>query len=64
MTLVSELEMRPLVARCPFGLGRLYRRTRKRDQAQEHLSAATAMCREMGMNYWLEELETQLETFK
>jgi hypothetical protein len=45
------------VAHCPLGLGKLYRRTEKRDQAQEHLATATTMYREMGMAYWLETLE-------
>ncbi len=57
MTLASELNMRPLVAHCHLGLGRLYRRTGKREQAQEHLTTATAMYGEMGMTYWLEKLE-------
>ena len=47
--------MRPLVAHCHLGLGRLYRRTGKPEQAQEHLTTATAMYGEMGMTYWLEE---------
>ena len=41
--------MRPLVAHCHLGLGKLYRRTGKRDEAQEHLTTATTMYREMGM---------------
>ena len=57
MTLASELEMRPLVAHCHFGLGRLYRRTGNLEQAQEHLTTATAMYGEMRMTYWLEKLE-------
>ena len=57
MTLASELEMRPLVAHCHFGLGRLYRRTDRREQAQEHLTTAAAMYAEMGMTYWREKLE-------
>jgi class 3 adenylate cyclase/tetratricopeptide (TPR) repeat protein len=57
MSLASELEMRPLVAHCHLGLGRLYRRTGHPEQAQEHLTTATAMYREMGMTYWLEKLE-------
>jgi tetratricopeptide (TPR) repeat protein len=57
MTLAAELEMRPLMAHCHFGLGRLYRRTGKPEQAQECLSTATAMYGEMGMTYWLEKLE-------
>jgi class 3 adenylate cyclase/tetratricopeptide (TPR) repeat protein len=57
MTLASELEMRPLLAHCHFGLGRLYRRTGKPEQAQEHLTTAAAMYGEMSMTYWLEKLE-------
>jgi hypothetical protein len=49
--------MRPLVAHCQLGLGRLYRRTGKPGKAQEHLSTATAMYGEMRMTYWLERLE-------
>jgi len=54
MTLATELGMHPLIAHCHLGLGKLYRRTGKREQAQEHLTTATTMCREMGMTYWLE----------
>jgi class 3 adenylate cyclase/tetratricopeptide (TPR) repeat protein len=57
ITLASELEMRPLVAHCHFGLGRLHRRTGEPEQAQEHLTTAAAMYGEMGMTYWLEKLE-------
>jgi class 3 adenylate cyclase/tetratricopeptide (TPR) repeat protein len=57
MSLASELEMRPLVAHCQLGLGRLYRRTGNPEQAEEHLTTATAMYGEMGMTYWLEKLE-------
>ena len=55
--LAFELGMRPLVAHCHLGLGKLYRRTGKREQAQEHLTTATTMYREMGMTYWLEKAE-------
>ena len=40
-----------------LGLGKLYRRTGQREQAQEHLTNATTMYREMGMTYWLEQAE-------
>jgi tetratricopeptide (TPR) repeat protein len=56
----EELGMRPLVAHCHLGLGKLYRRTGKREQAQEHLTIATTMYREMGMTYWLEQAEPEL----
>jgi hypothetical protein len=41
------------------GLGKLYRRTDKREQVREHLTTATAMYREMGMHYWLEKAEAE-----
>jgi tetratricopeptide (TPR) repeat protein len=49
----SELGMRPLVAHCHLGLGKLYRRTGKHEQVREHLATATTMYREMGMRFWL-----------
>ena len=55
----EALGMRPLVAHCHLGLGKLYRRTDKREQAREHLATATTMYREMGMTYWLEQAETE-----
>ena len=60
MTLASELEMRPLVAHCHFGLGRLYGRAGDPEQAQEHLTTARTMYGEMGMTYWLEKLEKSM----
>jgi Tetratricopeptide repeat len=59
MSLASELEMRPLVAHCHLGLGRLYRRTGQPGQAQEHLTTATGMYGEMSMTYWLEKLQNR-----
>ena len=52
--------MRPLVAHCHLGLGKLYWRTGKREQAQAHIATATTMYREMGMTYWLEKAEPEL----
>jgi hypothetical protein len=60
MALADERGMRPLMAHCHLGLGRLYHRTDKREQAQEHLATATTMYREMGMTYWLEKAEAEL----
>jgi len=59
--LAVELGMRPLVAHCHLGLGKLYRRTGQREQAQEHLTTATTMYREMGMTYWLEQAEAEIK---
>ncbi len=61
MALAEELGMRPLVAHCHLGLGKLNRRTRDRKQAQQHLTRATAMYREMDMRFWLEKAEAELK---
>jgi Tetratricopeptide repeat len=58
LALASELAMRPLVAHCHLGLGRLYRRTGDGVKAAEHLTTARAMYREMEMGFWLEKAET------
>jgi class 3 adenylate cyclase/tetratricopeptide (TPR) repeat protein len=59
MALAGALEMRPLLAHCHLGLGKLYLRTDKREQAREHLATAMTMYREMGMAYWLEKAEAE-----
>jgi len=56
----EEIGMRPLAAHCHLGLGKLYRRTDKRERAQEHLATATTMYRDMGMTYWLEKAEAEM----
>jgi class 3 adenylate cyclase/tetratricopeptide (TPR) repeat protein len=60
LALAEPRGMRPLVAHCHLGLGKLSRRTGNREQAQEHLTTATTMYREMGMTYWLEKAEAEL----
>jgi class 3 adenylate cyclase/tetratricopeptide (TPR) repeat protein len=60
LALADELGMRPLVAHCHLGLGKLYRRTDRREQAPEHLNTATTMYREMDMRFWLEQAEAEL----
>jgi len=56
----EELGMRPLVAHCHLGLGKLYRRTGRRELAHEHVTTATTMYHEMGMTYWLEKAESEV----
>jgi class 3 adenylate cyclase/DNA-binding SARP family transcriptional activator len=51
--------MRPLVAHCHFGLGKLYRRTSKCAQAQQRLTTAMKMYREMGMRFWFKQAEAE-----
>ena len=60
LALAEELRMRPLVAHCHLGLGKLYLRTGKREQAREHLTTATTMYREMDMRFWREQAEEEL----
>jgi tetratricopeptide (TPR) repeat protein len=57
----EQAGMHPLVAHCHLGLGKLYRRTSKRDQAHEYLTTATNMYREMDMRFWLEQAEAELK---
>jgi tetratricopeptide (TPR) repeat protein len=56
LDLAHRLGMRPLSAHCHLSLSRLYQRTGK-PEADEHLSAATTMYREMEMSFWLEKAQ-------
>ena len=56
----ADHEMRPEVAHCHLALGRLSRRTGRRQEAQEHLIIATTMYREMVMRFWLEQAEAEM----
>ncbi len=60
LRLATELGMRPLVAHCHSGLGRLYRRTGRRDEAEENVATATMLYRQMGMHFWREKVEAEL----
>ncbi len=60
MELAHELGMRPLVAHCHLGLGKLYRRTGSRSDAETHFTAATTLFREMDMRFWVEKAEEEL----
>ena len=60
LALAEALGLRPLIAHCHLGLGKLYRRTDKREPAQEHLTTATTMYRDMSMTYWREKAEAEM----
>ena len=60
LALATELEMGPLQAHCHLGLGKLFRRTNRLDEARAELTTAVAMLREMGMVFWLPEAEQEL----
>ncbi|MGI8423529.1 MAG: AAA family ATPase [Chloroflexota bacterium] len=61
LVLAEELGMRPLLAHCHLGLGKLYRRVGDRAKAEEHLTTAAAMYREMDMRFWLGHAETEMK---
>ncbi|MDQ3224201.1 MAG: AAA family ATPase, partial [Gemmatimonadota bacterium] len=58
--LAAELGMHPLVAHCHLSRGRLYQREARWERAHDHLTTAMAMYREMGMRYWLEQVEVEI----
>src|SRR5436309_11707184 len=60
LALAEPRGMRPLVAHCYLGLGKLARRTGQREQAQEHLTTATTMYRDMAMRFWLEQAQAEI----
>ena len=62
--LASELGMRPLVAHCRLGLGKLHGRAGDRRAATEHLATAMSMFHEMGMQFWCEKAEAEVQALE
>ena len=60
LALAEELSLRPPVAHCHRGLGRLYAITSQHDQARAALSAAIDHYRTMEMTFRLPEVEAIL----
>jgi tetratricopeptide (TPR) repeat protein len=60
LALAEELGMRPLVAHCHHGLGRLYGQTGRGAQARAALTTAIALYRDMEMTFWLPQVEAAL----
>ena len=56
----DELGMRPLQAHCHRGLGILYLKIERLQQAQAEISAAIALYRAMDMTFWLPRTEAAL----
>ncbi len=63
LALAEPRGMRPLIAHCHLGLGKLYRRTGQREQAHEHLTIATTLYREMDTQFWLEQAEAEMRSW-
>jgi hypothetical protein len=60
----ESLGLRPLVAHCHLGLGTLYRWTGDGAKAEEHLTTASTMYREMAMPFWLEKAEAAMSDLR
>src|SRR4029434_11183195 len=60
LALAEELGMRPLVAHCHHGLGRLYSQTGRGEEARAALSTAIDLYRAMDMTFWLPQAEAAL----
>jgi tetratricopeptide (TPR) repeat protein len=60
LALAEELGMRPLVAHCYQGLGTLYGKIGRPEQARPELSTAIALYRTMDMTFWLPQTEAAL----
>jgi tetratricopeptide (TPR) repeat protein len=60
LALAEPRSMRPLVAHCYLGLGRLYGQTGRGEEARAALSTAIALYRAMDMTFWLPQAEAAL----
>jgi tetratricopeptide (TPR) repeat protein len=58
--LAEELGMRPLLAHCHLGLGTLYIKTGRQEQARTALTTAIELYRAMDMTFWLPQAEAAL----
>lgn len=59
MAIGEELEMRPLVARCHLGLGRMHLRTGEASDGQTHLQLASTQLSALRMRYWTDQADAE-----
>jgi tetratricopeptide (TPR) repeat protein len=64
LELAEALGMRPLVAHCHLGLGRLYGQTGREAQSRTALTTAIDLYRAMDMTFWLPQAEATLAQLK
>jgi tetratricopeptide (TPR) repeat protein len=60
LALAKPRRMRPLVARCHLGLGTLYQKVGRHEEAVAALSHCVQMFRDMDMPFWLSRAEAEL----
>lgn len=58
LTIARDLGMRPLQAHCHLGLGRLYGKIQRFQEADVELNQAKELYQAMGMRFWLTKVET------
>jgi hypothetical protein len=54
--------MRPLIAHCHLGIGRVHRELGQRRSAGEHGDRAAAMYRDMGLAFWLDQTQAERDS--
>ena len=57
MDIAEQFGMRPLLAHCHLGLGRLHKRAGEQEAARTHLVTALHLYRDMDMRHWLPQAE-------
>ena len=60
LALAEELGMRPLVAHCHLGLGKLSAQSGRRAEARTELSTAVELYQAMEMTFWLPQADAML----
>jgi predicted ATPase len=60
LSLANDRGMRPLQAHCHLGLGKLYVKIERREEARSELAAAIELYRAMEMTFWLPQAEAAL----
>ena len=60
LTVAKELGMRPLIAHCHLGLGKVLAKTEQIEQARDHLTNASTLFQSMSMQYWLKQVHVDM----
>jgi len=63
LSLARLHKMRPVVAHCHLGLGKLYHRIGETERARENFTTATQMYRDVEMGFWLDQGEKEMAEF-
>jgi tetratricopeptide (TPR) repeat protein len=64
LALAEDLGMRPVQAHCHLGLGMLYAKLNRQEQAHVELGAATDLYRAMDMTFWLPRSEAAMASLR